>query len=75
MLPTLDLRSEENTTGGKWNWSRSVSGTELLKLRKRGQFPDDPVRIKFSQISYVTTQTFLGIGGKRFAGRMFIMNR
>jgi hypothetical protein len=27
----------------KWNWSRSVWHVELLKMKKRGQFPDESV--------------------------------
>ena len=32
-----------------------VEESELLKLQKNGQFPDDPVRIKVTQIHYVTS--------------------
>ncbi len=31
---------------------------EILNLKKNGQFPDDPVRIKVSQIHYVNSQTY-----------------
>jgi hypothetical protein len=31
---------------------------KLLKLQKSGQFPDDPVKIKGTQIHYVNTQTY-----------------
>jgi hypothetical protein len=33
-----------------------VSQVEILKVEKRGQFPNDPVRIKRTQIQYVTFQ-------------------
>jgi hypothetical protein len=36
----------------------SVPQVELLKLKKIGQFPDDPVKIKDTQIHYVTSQTY-----------------
>jgi hypothetical protein len=34
-----------------------VVQSELLKLEKNGQFPDELVRIKGSQIHHVTSQT------------------
>jgi hypothetical protein len=34
-----------------------IAVTELLKLQKSGQFPDEPVRIKVGQIHYVTGLT------------------
>jgi hypothetical protein len=39
---------------GHW-W---IALTELLKLKKSGQFPDEPVRIKVGQIHYVTGLTY-----------------
>jgi hypothetical protein len=35
-----------------------VPETELLKMKKNGQFPDDTVRIKVARIHYVTSQTY-----------------
>jgi hypothetical protein len=32
---------------------------ELLKLQKNDQFPDELVRVKVTQIHYVTSQTYL----------------
>jgi hypothetical protein len=48
MFPILDFNWEENTT--RWKWNCYISETELLKMQKRGQFPDEPVKIKDSQI-------------------------
>jgi hypothetical protein len=44
MLPTFAVICEENT--------------DLLKLKKNGQFPDEPVKTKVSQIHYVNSQTY-----------------
>jgi hypothetical protein len=33
-----------------------ITEPELLKFQKRGQFADEPVRIKDTQINYVTSQ-------------------
>jgi hypothetical protein len=49
-----------------WIWDvRRTSGTgfwiletELLKLQKNGQFPDESVKRKDTQIHYVNTQTY-----------------
>jgi hypothetical protein len=35
-----------------------IDKTELLKLQKSGQFPDDPVKIKDAQIHDVNSQTY-----------------
>ncbi len=35
-----------------------IAQAELLKMQKSGQFPDEPVRIKGSQIHYVNDQTY-----------------
>jgi hypothetical protein len=36
----------------------SIEEDELLKMQKSGQFADDPVRIKDTQIHNVTSQTY-----------------
>ena len=43
--------------GGSGTGHGQIAQAELLKLQKSGQFPDEPVRIKVSQIHYVTSQT------------------
>jgi hypothetical protein len=50
MFPLLDLRWEENVSRWKWNSPLFDCKTELLKMQKSGQFPDEPVRRKGSQI-------------------------
>jgi hypothetical protein len=35
-----------------------ITETELLKLQKNGQFPDDLEKTKVSQIHYVVSQTY-----------------
>jgi hypothetical protein len=35
-----------------------VEKLELLKLQKSGQFPDESVRIKETQIHYVNSQSY-----------------
>jgi hypothetical protein len=37
---------------------RSMAVAELLKMQKIGQFPDDLVKIKVSQIHYESSQTY-----------------
>jgi hypothetical protein len=37
---------------------RSMTTAELLKMQKIGQFPDDLVKIKVSQIHYESSQTY-----------------
>ena len=39
--------------GGSGTGHGQIAQAELLKLQKTGQFPDDPVRIKDTQIHYV----------------------
>ncbi len=51
MFPILDLSWEENVVRRKWNNSP-------LFYCASGQFPDDPGRIKDTQIHYVTSQTY-----------------
>ena len=40
-------------TGHGW-----IAQAELLKMKKNGQFPDEPVKIKDTQIHYVNSQTY-----------------
>ncbi len=49
MLPTLDLRCEENAERRKWSW---FALTELLKLQESGSFPMSLVKIKGAQILF-----------------------
>ena len=35
-----------------------VVQSELLKVQKSGQFPDELVKIEFTQIHYVSSQTY-----------------
>ena len=56
VLTTLDLSREECVGSGIVHWS--IAQTELRKLKKRCQFPDERVRIKGAQIHYVTSQTY-----------------
>jgi hypothetical protein len=58
IFPTLDLNIEEKPHNGSGRIHDLIELTELLKLQKRGQFPDDPVRIKFREIHYVTSQKY-----------------
>jgi hypothetical protein len=45
------------------NWYvKWQSQTELLNLQKRGQFPDESVKIKDTQIHNVNVPDVLGIG-------------
>jgi hypothetical protein len=47
IFPTLDLSIEESPRDGSGRIHDLIALTELLKLQKSGQFPDEPVRIKF----------------------------
>jgi hypothetical protein len=49
----IENLSEEMTSGTGW-----ITRDELLKVQKSGQFPDDPVKIKDTQIHNVNTQTY-----------------
>jgi hypothetical protein len=49
MLPTLDLRCEENAERRKWSW---FTLTELLKLEESGSFPMSLAKIKGAQILF-----------------------
>ncbi len=44
---TRDLSIDEKAARRKWKNAPICELTELLKVQKSGQFPDDPVRIKF----------------------------
>jgi hypothetical protein len=44
--------------GGSGRVHCVVVEVELLKLKKNVQFPDAPVRIKGTEIHYVTFQTY-----------------
>ncbi len=44
--------------GGSGTDHGQITQDELLKLQKRGQFPDEPVRIKDTPIHYVNIQTY-----------------
>ncbi len=57
--PTFALICEEKPRGGSGTGHGQVVQAELLKLQKSGQFLDEPVRIKVTQIHYVTSQTYL----------------
>ena len=35
-----------------------IAQVELLKIKKNGQFPDEPIRIKDTPVQYVNTQTY-----------------
>ncbi len=53
--PTLLFSwSETAARGGSGIIHDLIVLTKLLKLQRRGQFPDEPVRIKVGQIHYVT---------------------
>jgi hypothetical protein len=54
MLPTLDLRSEENIVE---EVEESTGRFRKLSFEKSGQFPDEPVKIKGAQIHCVNAQT------------------
>jgi hypothetical protein len=60
IFETRDLSIEEKVVRRKWKKPRSnwIEETELLKLQKSGQFPDESVRIKVGKIRYVTSQTY-----------------
>jgi hypothetical protein len=47
IFPTLDLSVEEKPHGRSGRIHDLIALTEHLKLQKSGQFPDDPVRMKF----------------------------
>ena len=49
-------RTPHDGSGTGHGW---ITEGELLKMKKIGQFPDDPVKIKDKQIHYVNTQTYL----------------
>ncbi len=38
--------------------------SELLKLKKNGQFPDDPVKTKGTKIHHVNTQTYYHLNNR-----------
>jgi hypothetical protein len=46
--PHFDFTIEENAARRKWKYDdpKLIALTELLKLQKSGQFPDEPVRIE-----------------------------
>ena len=48
MFPHFDFSIEENAARRKWKYDDPslIVLTELLKLQKSGQFPDEPVKIK-----------------------------
>ncbi len=54
--PTLLCTCVRKVARRKVNWPPGCP--ELLKLQKIGQFPDEPVRIKFWQIHYVSGLTY-----------------
>ena len=45
-------------SGGSGTGHGDVEKTQILKLLKRGQFPDDLVKKEGSQIHYVTSHTY-----------------
>ncbi len=45
VLPTFPRNCEEIAVRRKWKSPRFDCGTDLLKLQKSGQFPDETVRI------------------------------
>jgi hypothetical protein len=46
IFETRDLSKEEKETCGSGRNHDQMAETELLKLQKSGQVPDEPVRIK-----------------------------
>ena len=45
-------------SGGSGTGHGDVPQDELLKPKKNGQFPDEPVKIEVTQIHCVTSQTY-----------------
>jgi hypothetical protein len=58
MLAILDLICEENTSHSSGTGHGWIAQTELLKLQKNGQFPDELLKIEGAQIHYVVSQTY-----------------
>ena len=55
MWSTLLLSCEENAARRKW---KLVSLAELLKQQESGQFPDEPAKIKGTQIHSVDVRQY-----------------
>jgi hypothetical protein len=53
--PAFELKRKPR--GGSGTGHGRFAQAELLKLKKSGQFPDEPVRIKVARIHYVISQT------------------
>ncbi len=45
-------------SGGSGTHHRYVAQVELLKFQRRGQFPDELVKIEGAQIHYLGSQTY-----------------
>ncbi len=58
MLSTCTLRCEDTVTWRKWKSPLVECARWTPEPAKSGQFPDGPVRIKVTQIHYVTSQTY-----------------
>ena len=55
--PTFLLIWGQKSMWREWKNPRSDYTDKTPEVAKSGQFPDEPVRIKVSQIRYVTSQT------------------
>ena len=55
--------SKRKPRGGSGRNHDQIALTELLKLQKSGQFPDEPVRIKNKETKLEETEVSLALGG------------
>ena len=72
IFSTLDLSIEEKESGGSGRIHDLIALTELLKLQKSGQFPDEPVRIKFGSLIGLVTVCLLWINKAKAIDKMYM---